>query len=86
MTPIETEILTELRRLESEVAAMAAAQPKPNLIPLFNRLAELGARLPDDVDPMLRHYLQKQSWQKARLWLEGLDAENTAGPGGHSHA
>jgi hypothetical protein len=48
-------------------------------MPLFARLDELTRALPRDTDPTLLHYLQKKSYQKARLFLEGRDAENQAG-------
>jgi hypothetical protein len=35
--------------------------------------------LPRETDPQLRHYLQKKSYEKARLFLQGRDAENQAG-------
>jgi len=34
------------------------------------RLDTLVSSLPRDLDPMLRHYLERQSFTKARDWLE----------------
>lgn len=34
------------------------------------RLDMLVSSLPRDLDPMLRHYLERQSFTKARDWLE----------------
>ena len=34
------------------------------------RLDALVLNLPADADPMLRHYLERQSYTKARDWLE----------------
>lgn len=34
------------------------------------RLEALVAQLPDSTDPMLRHYLERQSYLKAIAWLE----------------
>lgn len=34
------------------------------------RVDELVASLPEDADPMLRHYLERQSYLKALDWLE----------------
>jgi len=34
-------------------------------------------------DPQLLHYLQKKSYEKARLFLQGRDAENVQGSCGH---
>ena len=79
MTETEQNILTALIGLDQEVQSMPAANPKPNLIPLFTRLDELTSQLPRDTDPTLMHYLQKKSYQKARLFLEGRDPENQAG-------
>lgn len=79
MTEIERNILHSLVELDQVVASMPAANPKPDLKPLFARIDELARRLPGDADPTLMHYLQKKSYQKARLFLEGRDAENQAG-------
>ncbi len=79
MTDPEQKILTALRELERAVASMATAQPKPSLLPLFAQLDELTAQLPRATDPTLLHYLHKKSYEKARLFLEGRDAENQVG-------
>lgn len=83
MTETERSLLTALVELENTVASMPAANPKPSLLPLFSRLDELTRQLPRDADPSLLHYLHKKSYQKARLFLEGRDAENAAGNCGH---
>jgi hypothetical protein len=79
VTTTEHEILSVLVELDSTVARMATAQPKPSLLPLFQRLDLLASQLPPSADPSLRHYLQKKSYEKARLFLQGRDAENQAG-------
>jgi hypothetical protein len=79
MTEIEQEILDSLLALEAAVQAMPAANPKPNLQPLFARLDELAARLPKGADPNLLHYLHKKSYEKARLFLQGREEENARG-------
>jgi hypothetical protein len=79
MNAIEHELLHVLDELSQAVQTMASAQPKPNLMPLFARLDTLAAQLPSDTDPMLRHYLHKKSYEKARLFLQGRDAENQTG-------
>jgi hypothetical protein len=79
MTETERTILHTLLELESAVAAMPTSHPKPNLLPIFNRLDELTRSLPPASDPQLLHYLHKKSYQKARLFLEGRDAENAQG-------
>jgi hypothetical protein len=72
-----------LAELSHAVAGMASANPKPNLVPLFARIDELTKKLLRDTDPSLLHYLHKKSYEKARLWLEGREAENKAGNCGH---
>ena len=83
MTGIENDILAGLIELDRTVKSMATANPKPNLQPIFARLDELTRRLPKSADPNLLHYLHKKSYEKARLWLEGRDAENAEGNCGH---
>jgi hypothetical protein len=46
---------------------------------LFARLEVLTARLPRETAPELLHYLHKKSYEKARLFLQGREAENQAG-------
>jgi hypothetical protein len=72
-------LLDALVELDNAVKAMATANPKPSLMPLFNRLDELTKQMPRDTDPALMHYLHKKSYEKARLYLQGRDAENQAG-------
>lgn len=79
MNETERSLLAALADLETSVKAMATRTPKPNLIPLFARIDELAGQLPKDTDPTLLHYLHKKSYEKARLWLEGRDAENARG-------
>ena len=53
--------------------SIPTANPKPNLLPLFARIDELMRLLPAETDAALLHYLQRKSYEKARLWLEGRD-------------
>ena len=76
---IETQLLGALAQLDAAVKAMATASPKPSLLPLFARIDELSAQLPRGTDPALLHYLHKKSYEKARLYLQGREAENQAG-------
>ena len=78
-TPVEQQILSALTKLEATVKTMATANPKPSLLPLFVQIDELTRQLPRDTDPALLHYLHKKSYEKARLFLQGRDAENQAG-------
>ena len=79
MTAIERSILQALTDLENAVKLMPTVNRKPDLLPLFARIDELTVQLPKDTDPALLHYLHRKSYEKARLWLEGRDAENQAG-------
>jgi len=83
MTGIEQTILQTLVELDEKVKSMATANPKPNLLPLFSRLDDLTRQLPAQTAPDLLHYLHKKSYEKARLYLQGRDAENAAGNCGH---
>lgn len=84
MTQLEQRILDTLLELDRAVQTMRTANPKPNLLPIFDQLDQFTRELPKTTDPTLLHYLHKKSYEKARLWLEGRDAENAAGNcGGH---
>ena len=79
MSETERTILQSLVELDTTVKAMPTANPKPSLLPIFSRLDELTRQLPKDASPNLLHYLHKKSYEKARLWLEGRDVENSRG-------
>jgi hypothetical protein len=83
MSETEEKILQALVELDSTVKTMATAMPKPNLLPIFERIDGLTRQLPRGTDPQLLHYLQKKSYEKARLFLQGRDAENVEGSCGH---
>lgn len=71
MNPTETQLLDELRALESD----ALRQPRPDLRPRLAALDRLLRDLPAEADPELRHFLQRRSYEKARLFLEGRQAD-----------
>ncbi len=79
MSPIETAILDALIELQRAVESLPTANPKPNLLALFARIDDLANTLPADTDPTFLHYLRKKSYEKARLYLKGRDAENQVG-------
>jgi hypothetical protein len=79
MTETENEILASLNELDRAVKNLRTASPKPDLQAIFGRLETLTADLPPNADPNLLHYLRKKSYEKARLLLEGRDAENSRG-------
>lgn len=79
MTETEQTILDALLELERAIEAMSRTTPKPSLLPLFTRIDELARTLPPTADPLLLHYLHKKSYEKARLFLQGREAENARG-------
>ena len=83
MSRTEQEILQVLTQLANTVKAADATGPKPDLQELFERIDELAARLPRDAAPELVHFLQRKSYEKARLWLEDRRAEIARGGCGH---
>ena len=83
MNETEREILVTLQDLEARVRSMQTANPKPNLLPLFEKLDALTRKLGPAADHSLLHYLHKKSYEKARLHLEGRDAENARGTCSH---
>lgn len=83
MKQTEQAILDALRELEAAVASLRTVKPAPDLRPRLAHLQELTRQLPPGTDPTLLHYLHKQSWEKARLFLEENDAANAAGNCGH---
>jgi hypothetical protein len=76
---LEKNLLNTLVELDVAVKAMPSANPKMDLLKLFAQIDELAGQLPRDTDPVLLHYLHKKSYQKARRFLQGREAENAAG-------
>jgi hypothetical protein len=76
---LEKNLLHALVELDATVKSMPAANPKPNLLPIFAHIDELTKQLPRNADPTLLHYLHKKSYEKARLFLQDRDAENQVG-------
>jgi len=85
ITAIEQTLLNALVELEQAVNSLRTANPKPDLPARFVRIDELAKQLPRGADPALLHYLQKKSYEKARLFLQGRDAENQAGNCRHAN-
>jgi hypothetical protein len=79
MTQLEQELYQALLELEGAVKRMGAAKMPVDLLAHFRRIEELGARLPAGTDPQLLHFLQRQSFEKAMLWLAGRKSEITRG-------
>ena len=79
MTAVEQALLNALVELEKAGQSVRTANPKPDLVALFARVDELAGQLPRGTDPNLLHFLQKKSYEKARLFLQGRNAENQVG-------
>lgn len=73
MNDTEQAILDTLLDLEAKVAQMKTANPKPNLLPVFDRLETLARELPPGTDPELLHFLHRKSYEKARMLLQGME-------------
>jgi hypothetical protein len=69
MTSTENDILKALEQLQSAVAQMSVANPKPDLKLIFERLDQLTNALPKTTDPQLLHFLHRKSYEKATDWL-----------------
>ena len=80
MTDLEDQLLRALLELETAVSNMASANPKPDLKPIFTWIDALAARLPADAPRDLRHYLQRKSYQKARVFLQESAGAAPAAP------
>jgi hypothetical protein len=69
MSTAEREILSVLEQIQTAVAQMRTANPKPDLRPHFAKLKQLTESLPKDTDPQLLHFLHRGSYEKAAEWL-----------------
>jgi hypothetical protein len=76
---VEQQLFDALVELDIVIKSMPSAKLKPSLLPQFARIDELAKQLPRGTDPVLLHYLDRKSYEKARLFLQDRDAENRAG-------
>lgn len=83
MSGTEGAILQTLRELEAAAATIRNGGGRVDLRPVLQRLDQLTRELPAGTSPDLLHYLHKRSYEKARFFLEGRDAENEPGSCGH---
>lgn len=83
MTELEQELHTALLDLDGAVKRMAATKERVDLLPLFARIDEIGAKLPPTTHPRLLHFIHRKSFEKAVLWLEGRGAEIARGSCGN---
>lgn len=75
MESLEHALLDKLLELETAAKTLATTKPKPDLMGLFGEIERLAGRLPKSSNPSLLHYLQRKSYQKARLLLQGENPE-----------
>ena len=75
----EQQLLDSLETLKNAVEQLASQKAKPDLIGLFEQIDMHAKGLPQSTHPTLLHYLQRKSYEKARLFLLGRDAENASG-------
>ncbi len=79
MSATEESLLAALLELESAAARVKTAEPKPDLLGIFQRLDTLTAQLPPSTAPDLLHYLHRRSYQKALHFLQGSAGKIRAG-------
>lgn len=79
MTATEQAILKALLDLHAAIQAMPSANPKPNLVPVFERIDALARQLPPGTNPELLHFLHRKSYEKARLLLLGCSEKAPRG-------
>jgi len=83
VTATENAILEALLELEKAAttagASQVATQAKVPILPILERIDRLATELPPTAPGDLRHYLQRKSYEKARLLLLDRDAENARG-------
>ena len=71
MQESEQKLLDALIDLEAAVQSMSTANAKPDLVAKFQQIDAIAAQLPKGTHPQLIHYLQRKSYEKARLFLQG---------------
>ena len=62
--PVERQLLDTLNELDNAIGA------KPNLPQIFGHIDELAGELPPSADLKLCHFLQRNSYEKARLFSD----------------
>ena len=78
-----TKVQTDLREaLEQFMAATPQRQPE-KIAEALNRILHLEQELEADAPPMLRHYLERRSYQKALDFLNSGQAETETPQCGH---
>jgi hypothetical protein len=73
----------QLRETLQEFMAAGAARDGGKIAATLQRIAELSAQLGDAAPPMLRHYLDRRSYQKALDFLMTDRPESGGPPAAH---
>jgi hypothetical protein len=78
MTELERALLDALKELESALAADRGGVVRSDVGAALRRIDTLSAQLPDSADPELKHFLQRKSYEKARMRLQELEGGGQA--------
>jgi len=74
-----TDLHKALTQLLAAIAAGGSASGAASITDCLARLDQLRQGLGDEAPAMLRHYLEKRSYEKAMAFLEGRDPEGETG-------
>jgi hypothetical protein len=80
--PDQMSIYTQLHHALKAFMASAKSRDTKSIATGLARIRELGERLPPDAPPMLRHYLDRRSYQKALELLTTDELDINLPPGG----
>jgi hypothetical protein len=78
MNDIERGVLEALTELEAAVAADRPGVVRSDVGAALRRIDTLSDQLPGSADPELKHYLQRKSYEKARLRLVEIERAGRA--------
>ncbi len=78
-----TTVEQELRETLTKFMRAAADKNQPTVTATLARVTELQQQLGPDTPPMLRHYLERRSYQKALDFLNSGHSETEAPQCGH---
>ena len=79
MIATEHAILEALNELDAAAKSIGRGGAKPNMLAIFERLDKLAGELPDGANPELLHFLNRKSYEKARLLLQGHPTQERRG-------
>ncbi len=82
---MEQEILATLVELEEAAASARGGGPRIPILPIVQRLDRFVDALPADAPGDLRHFLQRKSYEKLKLFLLGRGHEAPRGRCGGAH-